>query len=111
MHLYEKRPGIAWKGLIITVVVFLGLVVLFSSLLSGAGKSADHKQLTLLENAIRNAAVTSYAIDGHYPASLDDIVAEYGVIIDDSRFIVRYNVFAANVMPEISVIVKGENAS
>lgn len=110
MHLYEKRPGLGLKGILLSVAVVLALIVLFGLMISRAGSSADREQEELLENAIRNAAVTSYAIEGKYPATLEQIVDEYGVIIDESHFLVRYDVFAANIMPDISVIFKGESA-
>lgn len=110
MHLYDKRPGFPWKGLVITVVVFAVLIALFSLLLGRTGQTADREETALLEKAIRNAAVTSYATGGVYPASLDEIKDNYGVIVDEDRFIVRYDVFASNIMPQISVVFKGESA-
>lgn len=111
MHLFEKRPVFPWKGIVITIIVFLAILVLFSGLLGRTSSSADREQADLLETAIRNAAVTSYAIEGNYPATIQKIVSDYGVIIDQDRFIVRYDVFAPNVMPDISVVFKGESAT
>lgn len=108
MHLYEKRPMFPWKGIVVSALVFVIVVVLFALLLGRAGSTADREQVALLEGALRNAAVTNYAVDGSYPPSLDVLIGEYGIIVDESRFLVRYNVFAPNIMPEISVIVKGE---
>lgn len=110
MHLYERKPLLPAKGIVVTVLVFIAVIVLFTSLLGNTGETADREQAALLENAIRSAAVTSYAIEGHYPATVDEIVEHYGVIIDEERFIVRYDIFAPNVMPTISVIFKGEYA-
>ena len=108
MHLFEKRPVFPWKGLVVTVVVFAAVMLLFSWLLGSAGSTADKEQTALLETALRNAAVTKYSVQGSYPESLDKLVSEYGIIVDESRFLVRYDVFAPNIMPEISVVVKGE---
>lgn len=110
MHLYEKRPVFPWKGIIITVLAFVLVIVLFASLLGRSGASADREQADLLERAIQNAAVTHYAIEGKYPATLQQIVDQYGVIVDEGRFIVLYDVFASNVMPTITVTFKGEHA-
>lgn len=110
MHLYEKRPVYRWKGVVITVVVFFLLIALITALLGRTEQSADREQTDLLETAIRNAAVTHYAIEGQYPATLDEIVDTYGVIIDENRFLVRYDIFASNIMPTISVVFKGAYA-
>ena len=109
MHLYEKRSGFRWKGLVITVVAFAAVILLFSSLMGQTGETANREQTTLLETAIRNAAVTSYATEGKYPATLEEIVRTYGVVIDHDRFYVRYEIFGTNIMPDIYVIVKGES--
>ncbi len=111
MHLYEKRPGFRFKGLLVTLVLFAAVIWLFTGLLGGTGRSADQEQATLLENAIRTAAVSCYATDGRYPSSLRQLIAEYGIVVDTNRFIVKYDVFAANIMPDIAVIFRGESAT
>lgn len=108
MHLYEKQPVFRWKGIIITAVIFLLLIVLFSMMITRTSATADREQAEHLQQAIRNAAVTHYAVEGKYPASLEEIVDLYGVIIDNEQFIVRYNIFASNIMPGITVLNKGE---
>lgn len=110
MHLYETKRLRGWRGLIITAVVFIALMLVVSVLLGSTNAGADEEQLALLETAIRKAAVTNYAIEGRYPATLDQIVEEYGVIIDFNRYIVRYDAFADNMMPSIYVVFKGDSA-
>jgi len=103
---YEKRSH--WKGIAVTVALFVALVGVFVFVLRGTSDKADTEQATLLETAIRNAAVTSYANEGRYPETLEKIVEQYGIIIDESRFLVRYDVFGSNVMPSITIINKEE---
>lgn len=111
MHLY-KRSGLGpWKGLIITVVIFVAVVALVLFLMGRASATNDQEQQALLETALRKAAVTHYAIEGRYPATLEQIVDTYGIIIDENRFIVRYDVFADNMMPTIYVVFKGDSAT
>lgn len=107
MNLQRKRSP--WKGMVLTLGGFLILIALFASMLGQAGQRADSEQATLLENAIRNAAVSNYATEGRYPDTLDKIVQQYGVVIDEQRFHVRYDIFADNIMPDITVtLIKGE---
>jgi len=108
VHLYGKRSGFPWSGLLVTVAVFAAVVALFTLLLGRAGRSTVREQTALLETAIRNAAVTSYAIEGKYPATLEEVVRTYGIVMDPDRFYVRYEAFGSNIMPEIYVIVRGE---
>lgn len=110
MHLYKTNRLRSWRGLIITGVLFLAILAVVMGLLGRTDAGADEEQLALLETAIRKAAVTNYAIEGRYPATLDQIVEQYGVIIDYDRYIVRYDIFADNMMPDIYVVFKGDSA-
>ena len=47
-----------------------------------------------------------YAVEGKYPESLDVLEQEYGVQINHARFIVTYDVFASNQLPDITVLEK-----
>lgn len=57
-----------------------------------------------LEDGIRRAAVTCYAIEGNYPESISYIEEHYGVTVDRARYAVYYEIFASNILPEITVI-------
>lgn len=107
VHLYEKRPVFPWRGIVITVLVFLAVILLFTLLMTRTNSSTEREQTELLERALRNAAVTSYSVEGCYPPTLERLIEQYGVIVDERRFLVRYDVFAPNIMPSISVVVKG----
>lgn len=108
MHLYDKKPLFRWKGIVVTIVVFLAVVVGLTYLMGRTGSTADREQADLLRKALRNAAVMNYAVEGSYPATLDEIVGEYGIIVDHDRFRVRYEIFSSTVMPTITVGIRGE---
>lgn len=57
----------------------------------------------LLEEAILRAAIHSYAVEGYFPDTLDYIADNFGIYIDHTRFLVHYNVFASNILPDIRV--------
>lgn len=88
-----------------------GGLLLFALLLtlafSGLGQveaGGDAEGLRLLEDNLRRAALTCYAVEGFYPPSLDYLSDNYGLIVDKNRFAVHYSVFADNIMPEITVV-------
>lgn len=60
-----------------------------------------------LEDSIRRAAVACYASEGVYPPTLDYLKAHYGIQVDNSRYAVFYEVFAENLMPDITVVELG----
>lgn len=59
-----------------------------------------------LETALRRGAVACYAIEGAYPPTVEYLTEHYGIQIDTTRYSVFYEVFAENLMPDITVLVK-----
>ncbi len=103
MHLYEKHNRIIHRSLWLGVAVFAAMIVLFAIVFSRLNARSAEREEALIESAVRRAAVTCYAVEGRYPESLDYLLENYGVIVDQNRYAVRYEIFAANVMPEVSV--------
>lgn len=77
-------------------------------LLTAAVSGLDARQLqegrTTLEEAIARAAVTCYANEGIYPPTLDYLEKYYGLQVDTQRYTVYYEIFADNLMPDITVL-------
>ncbi|MCL2811126.1 MAG: hypothetical protein FWD25_04460 [Clostridia bacterium] len=108
MRLYQQKSR--WPRTVALSALGLALVVFVSvSLLGQAGERMYAQQLATLENALRRAAVTCYALEGRYPDTLDYLTDNYGVVIDSDRFIVSYSVFGRNVMPSIEVFSTGSD--
>ena len=63
---------------------------------------------TLLEEALRRGAVSCYARDGVYPPTLEELLRRSGVLLDETRYAVDYQIFAENLMPEITVLERGD---
>ena len=55
-----------------------------------------------LEKAIQNALTLCYAQEGFYPAQLDYLEKNYGIVVDDN-FVVTYKAFASNLRPIIYI--------
>ena len=108
MHLYGSRRSGALTLAISAAAFLLVLALLFLSL-GKINRNTDDKQLKQLETAIQNACVTCFAVEGRYPPNVSYLADHYGVTIDETRYIVQYDRFADNVIPQIAVLVRGEN--
>ena len=89
------------------VLMILATVVIMTFVISAMGDaSADSKDegQRLLETSLHRAVVTCYATQGFYPPDIDYIKDNLGVIIDTEAFNVYYEIFAENVMPQITVV-------
>lgn len=82
----------------------LCVLLLFLTALSNLQTGRDTEGKRQLEDALRRAAVACYAAEGAYPATLSHLEDRYGVQIDESRFAVSYEIFAENLMPDITVL-------
>ena len=106
MHLYKVPKKIPFAK-IISAVLILTLLWLTFFLTDRSSDLVKKQQVDLLYNAINRAVISCYAAEGRYPESLDYISTHYGVIIDESKYVVEYDIFASNVKPSVRITVKG----
>jgi hypothetical protein len=110
LHLYERKHRKQHKekpGVLIVSVLFL-LLLFFG--VNWILNMAHNEEADLLYQAINKAVVNYYAIEGRYPENLQEVVDTYGIVINEDKYIVTYDIFASNVKPDVEVIVKGETA-
>lgn len=69
-------------------------------------RGRQEEGLGQLENALRRAAVSCYAAEGFYPPDVDYMRQRYALQWDETRYIVHYERFASNLMPDITVLEK-----
>ena len=109
MHLYEREHG-QNKGLFFAVVVFALLAAFFLFSFFSVTQRNDTREREMVTSTLQRAIVTCYAVEGKYPPSLAYIYENYGVRVDENRYLVYYDVIAANVMPSVDVIrIGGES--
>lgn len=82
-------------------------VLLFTSALSNLqdGRISEGRQQ--LEDAVRRSAVACYAAEGIYPPNLEYLEEHYGIQVDRDRYTVMYEIFASNLMPDVTVLENG----
>ena len=94
-----------WKLLAIPVFA----VVMLCSVLTAVGRVEQGQQQEnekRVQDTIKKAVVNCYTIEGVYPATLEYVEEHYGLMVDRDRYDVFYEIFADNIMPEITVIPK-----
>ncbi len=95
----RRAPQAIWYILLVTGVT--ALFILSLNRLS-SGQAEEHKRQ--LEDSLRLAAVSCFASEGFYPPDLAYLEDNYGIQIDHDRYTVFYEVFAVNLMPDITVL-------
>ena len=103
MSRQKKRP---WAG-IFTAVLILALLLWFFTAVGNLSRDSGDEGREQLETALRRAAVACYAAEGVYPPTMEYLSEHYGVQIEEEKYIVFYEIFASNLMPDITVLEKG----
>lgn len=96
------------KNFLLSLGLFLLILLLFLWGVSSMSNLSDKEEENTLQQALVESAVHCYALHGYYPESLEDLVRDYGITYDNRRFLVDYQTQGENLMPEITVIRKGE---
>lgn len=91
-------PMLLWAALCLLALGW------FRSALSSLERGQGEEGRQQLEDALRRAAVACYAAEGIYPPDLAYLEEHYGVQIDEERYTVFYDIFAENLMPDITVL-------
>ena len=103
-----QRKSLVSSGLktlfvpLVALVAICCLLTVLGSVESGHSEESQKR----VEDTIKKAVVSCYAIEGMYPATLEYVEEYYGLQIDHERYDVFYEIFADNIMPEITVVPK-----
>ena len=103
-----KHRNSLWSGLKV-VMVPMAAVLAVCCLLTAVGNiEAGHREESekRVQDTIKKAVVSCYAIEGAYPATLEYVEEYYGLQINHDKYDVFYEIFADNIMPEITVVPK-----
>ncbi len=95
------------RSIALPLVVFGLLMVFLFTAFANAQQSSDARQYDQLQAAIDRAVVLCYAVEGRYPPSFDYLQEEYDVLVDESKYIVDYEIFASNIRPIVNILVIG----
>ena len=106
MKLFESRKEKLVKNITLLFPLFLLLCVVFVFFIA-IGCTSDatiQKEQSALLQTLENGAVRTYALKGQYPESLDELLSDYHITYDSSRFVIEYVPNGSNLLPSISVI-------
>ncbi|MBD5117067.1 MAG: hypothetical protein HDT48_06125 [Ruminococcaceae bacterium] len=100
-----KKKNHILIGYIPAVIIFILIAVIVILSVADISRTSEAEGLAITENSIRRAVITCYAQEGSYPPDIDYLKENYGLKISDD-YNVRYNIFASNLMPSITVTRK-----
>ena len=87
------------------IVAIAALCLIFYLGISYAGRETISQEQVSLRQALEQGAIRTYALTGHYPQSLDELLQDYNISYDTDKFVVEYVPSASNLLPSVSVLV------
>ena len=91
-----------------SVLIFIALILAFVLLINNITNKNSGRELQIVRDAVKNAALTCYAVEGMYPDNLEYLREHYNLSFNEERYHVFYNPLASNLMPSIKVVERGE---
>ncbi len=95
---------------IIGALLIVALLICVWLLISQVDSVHHNAENQFVRDAVRNAALTCYSVEGAYPDNLQYLRDYYGLAYDESRYKVTYDAFASNLLPDIYVVEVGRDA-
>ena len=96
------------RGLLVSFLVFAVITAAAIGLIQGIDNASGHAETELVRDAVRAATLSCYAVEGMYPSSLDYLKENYGLVYDESLYVVSYDAFSSNIFPDIVVMEGGD---
>lgn len=86
------------------IVLFFSIAIITINGISETSKTSAAEEIRLAKESITRAVISCYALEGMYPESYEYIKENYGVRINEEKYFVSYDIFASNIMPDITII-------
>lgn len=107
MHYFDHRKEYhPLRNLLLSLAFFLLLFSICSFALQKITTKTEEEECFALQQAIQKSVAHFYAIEGHYPESLDYLKEEYSISYDTDKYFIDYQIWGENIFPEITIIQK-----
>ena len=69
-------------------------------------KDISEESALSVKKAVERCALECYAVEGVYPPDLQYLEENYGLQVNTRDYYIRYDIFASNIAPQITVTGK-----
>ena len=90
-----------------SVLIFIALILAFVLLVNNITNKNSGRELQIVRDAVKNAALTCYAVEGMYPDDISYLRQHYNLSYNEDLYVVYYRPLASNLMPSIKVVERG----
>ena len=90
-----------------SIAIFIVLILSFVLLINSITTKNNGRELQIVRDAVKNAALTCYAVEGVYPDDLEYLREHYHLSYNEEKYHVFYEPLASNLIPSIKVAERG----
>ena len=88
---------------IFKLLLILALIVTAVTVFNRVENVQSQEETGIVRDAVRQAAITCYAVEGAYPPDVSYLREHYHLAYDEDRYAVTLESFASNLIPDIYV--------
>lgn len=94
---------------LLTSIPVMALIILLFLLFASSLQGRNHeKEREALESALENAVTYCYVMEGAYPKDIESLRETVKLHYDEDRFYIDYRYHGGNILPEVTILEKGE---
>ncbi|NLW12336.1 MAG: hypothetical protein GX028_10035 [Clostridiaceae bacterium] len=100
----RRRFDLRGFGVLIAVAVSIMIIAAISSSLARIEERSRQAGLETARRAVSSSALQCYALEGSYPVDLSYLAENYGLQLQEEKYVYLYQSFGGNLKPVIEVI-------
>ena len=104
--MYSDKKKSRIPAVILTLLGLIAAIAVWYFASTVSARDLSDESAAAIKNAIRRGALQCYAVEGIYPPTLEYLEENYGLQVNSRDFYIRYDIFASNIAPEITVTAK-----
>jgi competence protein ComGC len=106
-RVFRDKKSSSGLRLFIIVIIAIAILIAVWYLAGSLANTNATEQRDIARAAVVRSTVQCYAIEGRYPGSIDYLTENYGLTLDESKYIYYYRSVGSNMMPDIRVLSIG----
>lgn len=111
MKQYKRTRNNKNRQYILPIFMFLLFLFLLLQGIRTVSFTTEETEMENIEKAVIQSSVFCYGTEGVYPESLDYLKKHYGLSYNEKKYVVKYEVIAKNLRPQVTVIQLSGNQS
>ena len=92
---------------ILKLAAIVAMIAVMVMVFGHVGSVEGREENETVREAVKNAALTCYAVEGAYPDSIEYLREHYQLAYNEDQYFVTYESFASNRLPDIWVTERG----